>query len=38
MPNPDTNADDVDAVERCNLDCFDTGRCTCRPDPREEAA
>lgn len=34
MQNQDANADDVlDAVERCNLDCFDTGKCTCQPKP-----
>ncbi len=37
MQNPDAN-DAADAVATCNLDCFATGRCTCRPDPREEAA
>lgn len=34
MQNPDAN-DDAEAVERCNLDCFATGRCTCQPDPNK---
>lgn len=35
MQTPDANAD---AVATCNLDYFATGKCTCRPDPKEEAA